>query len=188
MHHDECSRDSSPMRRRRMLPPAPLLARAAAVVLALLFVAVGCLRFEPPSHLPPDPGPLPSSVFAGCFTGEVIGRDAAGSVALVLESDEGPDPDFPLRFQLRGCMDWDFGDRDETIVVTGRMRGPVLDQEGEVLRERAEITGLFNDGTPIALEIVRSPDGVAIPFLTEILELCEESFESLGCPATLSTQ
>lgn len=176
-----------PSRRTAAARSAPLLARSAAVVSALLFVAVGCVEFRPVSNPPPDPdpGPLPSSVFAGCFTGEVIGLDAVGSMTLVLESDEGPDPDFPFRFMLRGCLDLEVGDRDETIVVTGWVRGPVLDRELEPLLERADISGVFNDGTPIGFEIVRSSDGVAIPGLVAIMERCGFSFESLGCSATL---
>ena len=165
----------------------PLL-RTAAVVLALLIVAVGC-DFDGAPGLPPDPDPPPSSFFAGCFKGAAATPDSVGSVTLALESDEGPDPGRPLRFSLIACMGLDVGALSETVVLTGEVRQSAL--------EEAELDGVFSNGTEIAIEVVRSPAGkiaaesVTIrgtngEFTADETEICEESFEELGCTAMLA--
>lgn len=156
--------------------------RTGAVVLTILVVGIGC-KFMPPSGVAPPP----SSFFAGCFEGEAAGQDTIGSVTLVLESDEGSDPNMPLQLSLRGCMDLEVDARDETIALTGQVLESSL--------EEAELSGVFNDGIPIEIEVERSPEGkveaesVTIrgtggEFITDVTEPCEESFESL-CSAML---
>lgn len=168
----------------------PVALRTGGVVLALLTVAVGC-TFEGVPGVPPDPDPPPppSELFAGCFKGEAVQPDSGGSVTLGLEPDRGPDPDAPLQFTLRGCMQVDVGTLIETVVLTGEVR--------ESVPEEAQLAGTLSDGTPIAIEVVRSPPGDAPAeslairgtrdeFQVDQTEICESTIEQLGCPVMLA--
>lgn len=132
----------------------PLAVRAAGVVAIFAAIAANVVlsascTFHGPPGVPS--APAPNELFEGCFEGQAVIPDSGGSVVLALEPEPGPDPNDPLDFALRGCVELQVSGLDEVLPVTGL----VFEDE----EERAAFSGMSNSGRRVGFEAVRSPAG-----------------------------